>query len=165
MHENKLVDVFSSLFLIVSSIVLFASTFTFRQLTVTQFGSGFLPQVVAIGLFGFSVILFVNAFTNWKKEKNLREENSNSKKTTKEKNDYTLVFISLGLMVVYLILISFLGFLLATAGYLFIQMYLIAPAEKRSLLKFAVVSVLISGFVYWIFRNVFYLMLPAGILG
>ncbi|MFD1849577.1 tripartite tricarboxylate transporter TctB family protein [Oceanobacillus bengalensis] len=166
MHENKLVDIFSSLFLIALSIVLYVSTFSFRQMSASKIGSDFLPQVVAIGLFILSIILFINAFVGWRKEKKLAEETvATETKEKKEKISYTLVFISLGLMAVYLVLIPILGFLIATSVYLFVQIYLIAPEDKKSIIKFAVVSILISAFVYFVFKNVFYLMLPAGILG
>ncbi|WP_077597088.1 tripartite tricarboxylate transporter TctB family protein [Oceanobacillus kimchii] len=165
MHENKLVDLYSALLLIVLSIVLYTSTLSFKQISASKIGSDFLPQVVAIALFILSGILFVSALTKWRKEKKLKEEVTGKQKEVKEKLDYTLVLISLVLIAVYLVLIPVLGFLLSTAGYLFIQIYLISTPEKRSPIKFAIVSIIVSVSVYWVFKNVFFLMLPAGILG
>ncbi|WP_404457980.1 tripartite tricarboxylate transporter TctB family protein [Oceanobacillus kapialis] len=165
LHENKLVDLFSALFLIVVSIVLYISTFSFRQITASKIGSNFLPQMVAIALFILSAVLFVSALIGWRKEKKIKTELGAKQEDNEEKRDYKLVLISLGLIAVYLILIPTLGFLLSTAGYLFIQMYLISDLEKRSPIKFAAVSIVVSVSVYWVFKNVFFLMLPAGILG
>lgn len=162
MHENKLVDLFSALFLIVLSVVLYTSTFSFKQISASKIGSDFLPQVVAIVLFILSFILFVSALNKWNKERKKRAEVTGEQK---EKLDYTLVLISLGLIAVYLFLIPTLGFLLSTIVYLFIQIYLISTPEKRSPIKFAIVSIVVSVSVYWVFKNVFFLMLPAGILG
>ncbi|MFS0750423.1 tripartite tricarboxylate transporter TctB family protein [Oceanobacillus sp. 1P07AA] len=162
MHENKLVDLFSALFLIVLSVVLYTSTFSFKQISASKIGSDFLPQVVAIALFVLSGILFVSALNKWNKERKNRAEVIGEQKV---KLDYTLVLISLGLIAVYLFLIPTLGFLLSTIVYLFIQIYLISTPEKRSPIKFAVVSIVVSVSVYWVFKDVFFLMLPAGILG
>jgi putative tricarboxylic transport membrane protein len=166
LHENKLVDILSAVFLAALSFLLYVSTFSFKQLTISAIGSAFMPQIVAIGLFILSVVLFINAFIGWKKEKKSAEETEESQiKEEKEKISYTLVFISLGLMVIYLFLISKIGFLIATSAYLFIQIYLISPDDKRSPIKFAITSIVTSVLVYYVFKNVFYLMLPAGILG
>ncbi|WP_277679453.1 tripartite tricarboxylate transporter TctB family protein [Gracilibacillus dipsosauri] len=164
MHENKLVDLFSGLFLLTLSVVMYISTFSFRQLTASKIGSAFVPQIVAIGLFILSLILTINAFVQWKKEKQTREETV-EKKDSIEKPSYSLVIISLILMGVYLFTMPTIGFLISTAVYLFIQIYLIAPSDKRNPIPFAIVSIVTSTIIYFVFKNVFYLMLPSGILG
>jgi putative tricarboxylic transport membrane protein len=71
------------------------------------------------------------------------------------------------LLVVYLIILRPLGFVLASMGYLFVQMYLIVPSEKktkRTYGLFAVLSIGVPIAVSWIFANVFSLILPMGLL-
>lgn len=167
MHENKLVDMISSLVLIAVSIILFVVTFSFRQMTVSNIGPDFLPRIVAITLFILSIYLLIKASLEWSKERNIQTAEKIEGAPQKENNTkiYQLVIISLILMVLYLIVMPSLGFLIATTIYLSIQIYLMAPADKRSLVKIGLVSVLSSAFIYFVFRNVFYLMLPSGILG
>lgn len=166
LHENKLVDIFTSIFLIVVSILMYVSTLSFKQMTTSRIGSDFLPQITAIALFGLSLILLINALVKWKREKKAVEEvASTGTKEEKVKINYTLVIISLVLMGVYLVTMTKIGFLITTSVYLFIQIYLISPTDKRSPIRFAIVSIVMSTFIYYIFKNVFYLMLPSGILG
>ena len=167
MHENKLVDMISSLVLIAVTIILFVATFSFRQMTVSNVGPDFLPRIVAITLFILSISLLIKATLEWRKERNIQTAEKIEGAPQKENNMkiYQLVIISLILMVFYLIVMPFLGFLIATTIYLSIQIYLMAPADKRSLVKIGLVSVLSSALIYFVFRNVFYLMLPSGILG
>ncbi|MFC7684894.1 tripartite tricarboxylate transporter TctB family protein [Ureibacillus sp. GCM10028918] len=167
MHENKLVDMISSLVLIAVSIILFIATFSFREMTVSNVGPDFLPRIVAIALFILSFSLLIKAYVQKKKEGEIQKAVSIESIPQKEnkKEIYLLVITTLLLIVLYLIVMPSLGFLISTAVYLYIQIYLMAPAEKRSHIKIGIVSVLTSVIVYFIFRNVFYLMLPSGILG
>ncbi|WP_431801096.1 tripartite tricarboxylate transporter TctB family protein [Halobacillus andaensis] len=168
MHENKLVDLYSSVILIVFSIVLFSSTFTFQRLTVSQIGSDFAPRIVAVLLFVLSVVLLIQAALKLKAEKTDQVEHhqaAEESKQVQEKPNYWRVLLSIGLIVVYLALMTFLGFLITTAVYLFCQFYLMAPETNRTPLALSLISTIITVVVYFTFKEVFNLMLPAGILG
>jgi putative tricarboxylic transport membrane protein len=68
-------------------------------------------------------------------------------------------------LVLYIALLPIIGFLITTVVYLFAQMYLLADKKERKIPLFLVTSVVTSVFVYFVFKSVFFLMLPAGILG
>ncbi|MDN4493489.1 tripartite tricarboxylate transporter TctB family protein [Ureibacillus aquaedulcis] len=167
MHENKSVDMISSIVLIAVSIILFIATFSFRAMTVSDIGPEFLPRIVAITLFILSISLFIKAYVQKKKEGEIQiaEEIESVPQKESKKEIYLLVITTLILIVLYLIVLPSLGFLIATTVYLYIQIYLMAPADKRNHIKIGLVSVLSSTIIYFVFRNVFYLMLPSGILG
>ena len=58
-----------------------------------------------------------------------------------------------------------LGFMLSSILYMFAQMLLFVPAvyrTKRNVILFAGLSVAVPIAVYYLFVNVFYLLLPAG---
>ncbi len=57
------------------------------------------------------------------------------------------------------------GFLISSIVYLFAQMVILAPKEKRNFLLLAVIAVVFNIVVYFIFRNALNVMLPKGILG
>jgi hypothetical protein len=68
-------------------------------------------------------------------------------------------------MALYALLITKVGFLITTTVYLFIQINILSPKQSRKHLMFAIISVVASVVIYYIFVKVFNLMLPAGILG
>lgn len=65
----------------------------------------------------------------------------------------------------YVVLIPLLGFTLSSILYMFAQMMLFVPAvyrTKRNIILFAALSIVVPVAVYYLFVNVFYLLLPAG---
>ena len=69
------------------------------------------------------------------------------------------------LLVLYIFLMPLLGFMLSSILYMFAQMLLFVPAvyrTKRNVILFAGLSVAVPIAVYYLFVNVFYLLLPAG---
>ena len=69
---------------------------------------------------------------------------------------------------VYVFVIEPAGFLLSSIVYLFAQITILAPKEKRGIkgiILFAVIAVVVCVAVYFIFRFGLNVMLPAGILG
>jgi len=166
MKENRLVDIYSSVFLIALSVTLFIATLNFKQMTASKIGSAFMPQLVAIGLFVFSLILLIQSLIKWKQEKQNGEEEVPEEKIKREPKELNfIVIISLLLMIVYIAVMSTIGFLISTVVYLFVQSWLITPSDERSYTKLIIISVIVPTIIYIVFRNFFHLMLPAGILG
>ena len=73
--------------------------------------------------------------------------------------------ISIIAMLIYILLTPILGFLIATALFLIAQMLIISNFAKEKIILFFVISILMAVIVNYVFRNVFYVMLPQGILG
>lgn len=74
---------------------------------------------------------------------------------------------TLALLFVYIFLLDILGFVLASALYMFVQMCIFVPKElrsKRNYILFVVLSVIIPVAVNEVFVEVFSLILPTGIL-
>lgn len=74
---------------------------------------------------------------------------------------------TLVLLFLYVLLLKPVGFVITSIVYLFLQMCLFVPAEKKTkknYILFAVISVVMPFAVNWLFVNVFALILPAGIL-
>lgn len=68
---------------------------------------------------------------------------------------------------VYVMLLEPIGFLIPTVVYLFAQILILSTGKpsKKSLALYAGIALVTSCAIYFIFTRVFYLMLPAGILG
>lgn len=153
----------------VVAVIMFAMTFSFKEFAGATVGVGveFMPRVIAVLMFITAGAIFINAIRNRGKQLKVvdgetglevEEEDTNSK-------NYKKLAKSLGIMIVYALLTQFIGFLLASILYLITQMFILSDSNKKKLILFGIVSIAISVIVYFIFRNVFYVMLPQGILG
>jgi len=83
---------------------------------------------------------------------------------TVESKDYACVLITLLLSMVYVAVLEQLGFLIASALYIFFQAINLCPREKRKPLQFAIIAIIAATAVYSFFRYALTLMLPAGLL-
>jgi putative tricarboxylic transport membrane protein len=79
-----------------------------------------------------------------------------------KKKDYMCVLRTLTLSCAYVLLLEPLGFLISSALYVFFQILNLCPKNEVNVVKFAVIAVVSSVFIYFTFRNGLHLMLPAG---
>jgi putative tricarboxylic transport membrane protein len=167
MRINK--DLFASVFLAVFSIVMYLASNSIKKLTVSKIGADFAPKLVAITIFILSIFYLINSIKQLKKtnsEISLEKDPAvDDGKGEKKKISPLAVLATIGLLVLYIILLPMIGFLITTVIYLFIQMYLLADRSERKIPVFLFTSLVTSISVYFIFKSVFHLMLPAGILG
>ena len=68
-------------------------------------------------------------------------------------------------MVGYFVLMPYIGFLIMTTIYLFLQMLLLSDKSNKKIVSFFAISIVSSLVTYFIFRSIFYVMLPSGIFG
>lgn len=165
--ERKYSDVYAGGFLLVLSIVMFISTFSIQALTDSRVGADFMPKIIAVLIAILSIFIIVNGFR--RKDEIVRDEQevSSLENEVESKNDksYLLVIISVALMFIYLFLIPILGFLISTTAFLLIQMLLFSEWKAKNIILYLIISIITSTLIYYLFRNVFYVMLPSGILG
>jgi putative tricarboxylic transport membrane protein len=162
-------DIVASAFLILFSAVMYAASNNIMKLTVSKVGADFAPKLVAIGIFILSVFYLINSIkqlkgSNGGETGGLEQEDDGDQKE-KKKISLLSVFATVGLLILYVALLPIIGFLITTVVYLFAQMYLLADKQERKIPIFIVTSVVTSVVVYFIFKSIFFLMLPAGILG
>lgn len=161
-------------FLAAFSIFMYVSTFSIKKLTESSIGSQFVPQLVAGGIFICSVILIA---TEWKKIKAVSDESarltaeaskpvqSEESALAEEPANYKSVTVTVLLIIGYMLLLPYVGFLIMTALYLVGQMLLLTERSKWKVGRFSIIAIVTSLFIYYIFRSVFHVMLPMGILG
>jgi hypothetical protein len=117
-------------------------------------GSGFMPKLIAVAIIILSVIEFVLTML---KKKDKKKVSSNS--TDMKGGILTIVSIAS-----YALFYDYLGFLLSTTLYLFIQMVILSNEDNRKVKTFAIISIASSAVIYVVFNNVIGMQLPAGIL-
>ncbi|MFC0274373.1 tripartite tricarboxylate transporter TctB family protein [Metabacillus herbersteinensis] len=164
-------DIYGSVFLIAVSIVMYVATYSIQKLTVSKIGADFMPRIIAIAIFVLSLVLLVNSVKQMKQSKDMNqrrlevEEDEDEQEDANRKISPLAVVLTIVLMIVYISLLKTVGFLIMTAVYLFLQMYFLADKKEQKIPLFVGVSIITSISVYFCFKSVFHLMLPAGILG
>lgn len=142
------------------ALVMYAASFEMKTLVIgaassSFVGSGFMPRLVAV------LMAFFSALIIWRGFRNLRL--SPVSKAGDKINwlpEYLPVAVSVGLLVLYIVLMEKVGFLIMTIIYLFGQMLILSAPDHRRPVMFLIISVLGAVGIYYTFTEVFMLMLP-----
>lgn len=95
--------------------------------------------------------------------RNLKQAGQSPK--TEENEDTVTVLKALGSILVYILLMSRLGFIVSTILFLLVMFALLCPVnQKKNYFLYLVVAIVFTLFVYVIFRYVLKIILPQGIL-
>ena len=154
---KKYRDIISGGVIFAASLILFIMTFFMRRLTVLSVGPEFMPRIV------FGMMMVLGLVVAAEGLKNCRTAAADEALEPKPRNKTAL--LTLLLIMIYIACLKQIGFLITTAAYLFFQIMILAPKENRRPLQFLIIAVLSSSIIYYLFLNVFQLLLPAGILG
>jgi len=159
--------IIGSIVMALLAIVLFILSFFVESRTQEGIGPEFFPRIVACLLFALSMMDLRSGIKNYRylKEKDQLLPPNEEKKNFKQWFLDNLDWVSGVLILVYVISIYFLGFLLPSIVYMFLQVVLYTTAKKRNWIIAVVVSLAVPAAIYFLFRSYFHLMLPAGILG
>lgn len=128
--------------------------------SIMDIGPDFMPMCIGLVTFVLAAAL---AFLN---VKNLKMRTEEAEKMEKEELDYKRMLTSFMLILVYVYLLQPVGFIVTTILYLPLQMYVLAPDEKKTkkdMVQLAVTSVIFTFVVFFLFRYGFKIILPAGI--
>lgn len=119
------------------------------------FNGRFFPLIIDLILF----LLTAFQFAAYLKHKGCELEESGGEK------DGKTVLYTVALIVAYIALMQYIGFVLSTALYLFLQFIVMTPSDKKiGYVKYAVIAVVSSVAIYMIFRYTeLNVMLPQGI--
>lgn len=161
MFLKKFGDLVAGILFLVLSIVLFLAANALPPSLMGGLGSDFMPKVLAIVTCVLSFFQIRAGFRTMRTCQADTEEDD-------DKPEYLRVLATIAAFTAYVFVIEPVGFLVSSIVYLFLQMVILAPAEKRrpkGIVLFAVIAVVVCVAVYFIFRFGLNVMLPAGILG
>ncbi|MGM9517474.1 tripartite tricarboxylate transporter TctB family protein [Acidaminococcus timonensis] len=189
--ERRRKEIYSGLFFIALAIVYFAGTYTiklFSAFEVTVLTSASIPRVLAAMLFILGVIQVVTNVQAAKGDKTgqsieKQTESNPSERQNKEldvskelaeaeKNEensqyhYKDIVLTVLFLVVYLVIMSEIGFIAATFVYLVAQIVLMTKKvdRKKKLPRILILSAVVAAVIYYLFSGVFGLILPTGLL-
>ncbi|MDK2799542.1 MAG: hypothetical protein PWQ70_1161 [Clostridiales bacterium] len=160
---KKYKDIYSGIFMLLLAALIFIGSFSIKMLTVSRIGAAFVPQLIAILMAMLSISVIINGIKRIKVVEVLQNVEEEKKEEVPVRT--FSVAATIGLLLVYVSLLEKVGFMIMTAIYLFFQIYVLADKSQRKLPLFAVIAIVVSVGVYYLFVNAFDLMLPAGILG
>lgn len=159
-------DLIVGIVLLTASVIYYGLSRLIVEAGVTQMGPQFVPQVIAGLTFVLSIILVLNSL------KTLRTQSGGDveaeEQPDKEEVRYVPVILTSILLIIYVAVLERVGFVLATAVYLFLQFNVAAPKTRKSAkyqAYYLAGSIAAAVVINFAFRDGFNVMLPQGFLG
>ena len=128
------------------------------KLTPSYASARIMPILLGVLLAVLSVMCIVQGL------RKLKTAAKEEPQTQSGKGDLMAVLLTLVVIIGYVLIMPTLGFILSTVLYLFLQMLVLAPAEKRNYVLFAIVAVVFTAIVFVAFRVGLQQLLPRGIV-
>ena len=161
MFFKKYGDFVVSIFFMILSIAMIVMAQQLPKSKVMDLGPDFMPTVNGVLILVLSVILLISTIRGFK------ARSAQLEGAAVEQYDYKRVIISFLLVLVYTFVLKGAGFIICTLIYLPVQIFVLAPDDKRGkkdIITYVVISVIFTFVVYFLFRYGFKILLPQGIL-
>lgn len=127
---------------------------------VMDIGPDFMPMVIGGVTFILAAILTILSIKNFKMHAKELEH------AEIPDCDYKRVLSSIILVLIYVFILQPVGFIISTLIYLMLQMAVLSPDDERDakhLIRLAIINVVFTLVVFFLFRYGFKIVLPAGI--
>lgn len=158
MFIKKYGDIIVGVFFMLLSAAMLVMAKMLPKSTVMDIGPDFMPMCIGVMTFVLAAAL---VFLNIKNMKIYVAEAEGP-----EKADYKRVLTSFIIILVYVFVLKSVGFIISTLVYLPVQMFILAPEERRgkkNVIQLLLTDVLFTFVVFFLFRYGFKIVLPAGI--
>ncbi|MBQ1492573.1 MAG: tripartite tricarboxylate transporter TctB family protein [Blautia sp.] len=127
------------------------------KITPSYSSARIFPTLLGILLIILSVLLIIQGIRALKKEEAQEEASAKMSKV-----DLASIVLTFACMILYIVLLPLIGFILSTVIYLFLQITILAPKEKRNILLFAIIAIVFTAIAFVAFRIGLSQMLPRG---
>ncbi len=151
--SKKTKNILISLAFIVFGVLYYVEALGIRKMMKNDIGSGVFPRIIAGAIILLAAANLIRTFV-------VKEEESK-----KADSDMFGGWVTVLLLAAYVLLLEPVGFLLSTAVYLFLQILVLCPADKRKYLTTTIVSVATPVFIYALFVYAINMPLPKGWFG
>lgn len=160
MYIKKYGDIIVGVFFMLLSAAMLVMAKMLPKSTVMDIGPDFMPMCIGVMTFVLAAALvFLNI-------KNMKIYVAQAEAEGPEKADYKRVLTSFIIILVYVFVLKSVGFIISTLVYLPVQMFILAPEERRgkkNVIQLLLTDVLFTFVVFFLFRYGFKIVLPAGI--
>lgn len=160
MFFRKYGDIITGIFYTVLGAVVICLAKQLPKSRVMKIGPDFMPMVIGVIILVLALILLFSSVKNFKL--NAAKADASPADTS----DYKRVLASLVLVVIYVNILAPVGFILSTLGYLFLQIVVLAPNDRRNaknIMSYAIIDIVFVFAVFFLFRYGFKIVLPSGI--
>lgn len=160
MFFKKYGDIVVGVFFMALSAVMISMARMLPKSKVMDIGPDFMPTVIGCITFILAAILTVLSV------KNKKMHEAELANAPVDDCDYKRVLLSALLVLVYVFILQPVGFLVSTLLYLPLQMFVLAPDDqkgKKQIIQLAVIDVIFTMVVFFLFRYGFKIILPVGI--
>ncbi len=161
MFFKKYGDVIVSVFYLLLATAVIVMARALPKSAIISIGPEFMPTVIGVFTLILALILLVTSLKDFK---------SNAAKLAAgeaiEAVDYKRVISSFIVIIAYVMILQPIGFIVSTIVYLPLQMFILAPADKRSvkdIIQLIILAVIFTLVVFFLFRYGFKIILPTGI--
>ena len=161
MFFKKYGDLVVSIFYLVLGFALIIGAKALPKSKVMEIGPDFMPTVIGVLIIILAALLLINTVRDFR----LNAEEAEKKGV--DPCDYKRVLASLVASIVYVNVLKPVGFIVSTLIYLFLQIFILAPDDQRkpkNLMFYAILDVIFTLIVYFLFRYGFKIVLPAGLI-
>jgi putative tricarboxylic transport membrane protein len=134
-------------------IFLFIESMSIKQMMKNDVGSGFFPKIIAGAIIVMSLIRLIVTLSEPVGEKK------------KSNSDMAGGWLSILLVGIYVATFKPVGFIVSTIIYLFLQMLVLTPKDKRNIPQLAIIAIIAPLFIYVMFVYALNTPLPKGIFG
>lgn len=128
------------------------------KLTPSYASASVVPTLLGVVLLVLSMICIIQGIGK------LRAADGEGQKGKTNKDDLLPVVLTFAVMIGYTLIMQPLGFILSTIIFLFLEMLVLSPADKRNYLLFAIVAVVFTAVIFVAFRVGLQQLLPRGII-
>ena len=150
---DKKKELVTSVIFLAFSIVMIIFARQLQPMMQNDVGSGFFPTVIGVAMCAISVFRLILA---------LREKETEAKKSGDDLKGGLETLVLIG---AYCIVFNSLGFIISTIVYLFLQILILTPAEKRSFPVTIAISLIAPFAIYALFVYAINTPLPKGLFG
>ena len=160
MFFKKYGDIVVGVFFMVLSAALMIMAQMLPKSQVMEIGPDFMPMVIGVVTFILAAILTFLSIKNFKMHAKELEG------AEIPECDYKRVISSIILVLIYVFALQPVGFIISTLVFLLLQMLVLAPddeRDKKHIIILAVIDIIFTMVVFFLFRYGFKIVLPAGI--
>ena len=160
MFFKKYGDIVVGVFFMALSAAIMIGAQLLPKSKVMEIGPDFMPMCIgAVSFILAALLTFLNV-------KNMKLRIAEIDPASIPDCDYKRVILSIILVLIYVFILQPVGFIISTLVYLMAQMIVLSPDDKRTkadIIKLAVLNVVFTLVVFFLFRYGFKIVLPAGI--
>lgn len=160
MFFKKYGDIVVGIFFMALSAVMIAMARMLPKSKVMDIGPDFMPLCIG------SVTFVLAAILTFLSIKGFKERAAKLDASDIPECDYKRVLESIILVLIYVFVLQPVGFIVSTLVFLMLQMLVLSPDDergKKDIIKLAVINVIFTMIVFFLFRYGFKIVLPAGI--